>query len=123
MNTSNAIVLLALVLILIPAIKGSLLHMTGQGACCGGPKEKKVRKRIKGPKYAEYIVKIDGMHCSNCKNRIEKNLDQLEGVIAKVNLEKKQALVSLYQPVDEDVIRQTIENLDFEVTDMQFKLL
>ena len=67
--------------------------------------EKPVKKKIDGPKLREITVHIEGMHCQNCKNRIEKHLDELDGVVAKVNLNKKTAVVSIYQVMDDSVIR------------------
>lgn len=93
--------------------------MKGEGACCGGPKEKPVKKKIQGKPIAKLVVHIEGMHCDNCKNRIEKHLDELDGVIAKVKLSKKIAEVFLYQDVDNDIIKDVIEKLDFEVTGME----
>ena len=61
------------------------------------------------------------MHCQNCKNRIEKHLDELDGVVAKVNLNKKQAVVSIYRGIDDSVIRDVIEGLDFTVVSMEQK--
>jgi copper chaperone CopZ len=63
------------------------------------------------------------MHCVNCKNRIEKHLDELDGVIAKVNLEKKTAKVSVYKSISEsltkNIVRETIEKLDFRVVSIE----
>ena len=95
--------------------------MKGEGDCCGGPKEKPVKKKIDGPELRELVVYIDGMHCQNCKNRIEKHLDELDGVVAKVNLNKKQAVVSIYREIDDSVIRNVIEGLDFTVVSMEQK--
>lgn len=68
------------------------------------------------------IVHIEGMHCDNCKNRVERHLDDIDGVVAKVNLAKKQAEVSLYKDgVPDDLIKNTIEALDFQVTSMEEK--
>lgn len=119
MNLESIIVIVILVILLIPAILNSIKHMKGEGDCCGGPKEKRVKKKIHGKKLAELVIKIDGMHCENCRNRIEKHLDELDGVIAKVNLEKKQAVVSLYQEVDMEKLKAIIEKLDFTVLDMK----
>ena len=54
-------------------------------------------------------------------NRIEKHLDELDGVVAKVNLNKKQAVVSIYREIDDSVIRDVIEGLDFTVVSMEQK--
>ena len=39
------------------------------------------------------ILKIDGMSCSGCSNRVEKYLNKQDGVKASVNLVMAQALV------------------------------
>ncbi|MDO5154723.1 MAG: heavy metal-associated domain-containing protein [Eubacteriales bacterium] len=118
MNTQSAVIILILIVMLIPAVKSTIKHMRGEGACCGGAKEKPVRKKIKGKKQSELIVKIEGMHCVNCKNRIENHLNALDGVVAKVSLEKKQARVLLYQEVDHTKITEVIEALGFAVTEL-----
>lgn len=119
MNPQSTVIFIILILIMIPAVKNTVRHMRGQGSCCGGPVEKPVKKKINGEIKGKLLIKIDGMHCTNCKNRIEKHLDELDGVIAKVNLEKKQAIVTLYQDIDVDVIKETIEGLDFTVKEIE----
>ena len=119
MNIQDIIIVIILIVILVPAIKSSITHMKGEGECCGGPKEKPVKKKISGKPKSKKIVYIEGMHCDNCKNRIEKHLDELDGVIAKVKLSRKLAEVLLYEDVDDSVIRDTIESLDFQVTKIE----
>ena len=119
MSSQDIIIVLVLVIILVPAIKSTITHMKGEGACCGGPKEKPVKKKLPGKPVHKLIVHIEGMQCDNCKNRVEKHLDELDGVIAKVKLSKKIAEVSLYQDVEEELIRDTIERLDFEVVGIE----
>ena len=116
MNSQNIIIVIILLIIFIPAVKNTITHMKGEGACCGGPKEKPVKKKLPGKPGAKLIIHIEGMKCDNCKNRIERHLNELDGVIAKVKLSKKTAEVSLYQDVDEELIKSTIEKLDFDVT-------
>ena len=108
--SGNWIAIVIIVIILIPAIRTTVKHMKGEGDCCGGPKEK-VPKKL--------TVHIEGMHCQNCKNRIEKHVNELDGVICKVKLNKKIAVVSLYKDVDESLIKDTIEKLDFTVVGME----
>ena len=65
MNGQTLLIVVILIIILIPAIVSTLKHMKGEGDCCGGPKEKPVKKKIDGPKHRELVVHIDGMHCQN----------------------------------------------------------
>ena len=119
MSSQDFIIVVILVIVLVPAIRSTITHMKGEGECCGGPKEKPVKKKLPGKPIHKLIVHIEGMHCDNCKNRVEKHLDELDGVIAKVKLSRKLAEVSLYKEVDEALIKNTIEKLDFEVTGIE----
>lgn len=121
MSTQNIIIIIILIAILIPAVKSTITHMKGEGSCCGGPKEKPVTKKIPGTPKKRYLVTIEGMHCDNCKNRVEKHLDAIEGVVAKVKLSRNLANVDVYDDTPESVIRETIEKLDFKVTSITEK--
>ena len=119
MNIYNLIIILVIAVILIPAIKGTVTHMKGEGSCCGGPKEKAPKKRIAGKPVSKLKVQIDGMHCDNCKARVEKRLDELDGVVAKVKLSEKIAYVSLYKEIPESLIRDTITKAGYEVLSVE----
>lgn len=119
MNPQNLIIVLVLLVLLLPAIRISIQHMKGEGSCCGGPKERAVKKKIAGTKLRTVKISIEGMHCQNCKNRIEKHLNELDGVVAKVNLSKKLVVVSVYKEIDDASICTMIESLDFKVVGIE----
>ncbi|MCR5273067.1 MAG: heavy-metal-associated domain-containing protein [Lachnospiraceae bacterium] len=119
MSTQDIVIILVLIAILVPAVRTTVVHMKGEGSCCGGPKEKAKKKHIDGTPIDNLTVKIKGMHCDNCKNRIENHLNELDGVVCKVNLPKEMATVKIYSPVEDSKIKETIENLDFEVTSIE----
>ena len=60
------------------------------------------------------IVEINGMHCQKCSGRVEKALNDIDGIKAKVNLAKNNAVISFEKEVDDDVIRNVITGLGFE---------
>ena len=93
--------------------------MKGEGDCCGDPKEKPIKKKISGPVLREVTVHIDGMHCQNCRVRIENHLNEMDGIVAKVNLNKKAAAISVYKDVDDLEIQNTIEKLGYTVVSME----
>lgn len=118
----NVIIVAILAVILFFAVKSTIKHMKGEGECCGGPKEPKAKKKkLEGPIVAEKILHIYGMHCVNCQNRIEKALNQMEGVSAKVNLEKNIAVVTMDRNISDEILKITVENLDFKVTEIETK--
>lgn len=64
----------------------------------------------------ETNLKIEGMHCAGCSTRLEKILNNLEGVeTAKVSLEEKKATIKY------DETKINIENIKEAIEDTGFK--
>ena len=64
----------------------------------------------------ETNLKIKGMHCAGCSTRLEKVLNNLEGVeTAKVSLEEKKATIKY------DETKINIENIKEAIEDAGFK--
>ena len=64
----------------------------------------------------EINLKIEGMHCAGCSTRLEKVLNNLEGVeTAKVSLEEKKATIKY------DETKTNIENIKETIEDAGFK--
>lgn len=64
----------------------------------------------------ETNLKIEGMHCAGCSTRLEKVLNNLDGVeIAKVSLEEKKATIKY------DETKINIENIKEAIEDAGFK--
>jgi copper chaperone CopZ len=55
------------------------------------------------------------MHCENCKNRVERAINRIDGAAAKVDLKRKTAVVSLDRDVSDEEIRKAVEELDYKV--------
>lgn len=70
------------------------------------------------------IIKIEGMHCAACSNKVERSLAKLEGVLeVKVNLSNEKAYVTFdEQKVDFKSITERIEKLGYKVTDNNTKV-
>ncbi len=60
-------------------------------------------------------IHIEGMSCMHCSARVEKALNALEGVEAKVDLEKKQASVTLTGSVSDQALKQAVEDAGYDV--------
>ena len=116
----DAIIMVVILIVLIFAVKGSLKHFKGEGACCGGgsgsvkPKKPK-RKMLDGPVIGRRTIRISGMHCQNCVNSVTNALNAIDGVSAEVSLKDNRAEVSYDRAVDESVLKQAVEGAGFEV--------
>ena len=64
----------------------------------------------------EIKLKIEGMHCTGCSSRLEKVLNNTDGVEkATVSFEEKQAIITYNESqIDIAQIKETIEGAGFK---------
>jgi Cu+-exporting ATPase len=60
-------------------------------------------------------IKIGGMSCAHCANRVEKALNALPGITAKVDLAAKTASVTDAGNTSDDAISKAIEGAGYTV--------
>ena len=64
-------------------------------------------------------MSINGMMCAHCQAHVEKALNAIDGVEAKVNLETKTATLTLSKDVSDDVLRGAVTEAGYEVVCIQ----
>ena len=62
------------------------------------------------------ILKVEGMKCEGCKNRLQNYLNSKEGVNAQVDLENKEAVIEYDDKLE-------IKDLEDYIDDIGFKSL
>ncbi len=71
--------------------------------CCGSGGDSVKRVKAGDPNKKNYPfdqrLSIGGMHCKNCTIRVENALNEMDGVLAEVNLGRKEALVHMKQEI------------------------
>lgn len=65
------------------------------------------------------IMNIEGMTCMHCQRRVEKALNAIEGVSAKVDLATNSATLILTKPVADEVLIQAVVDAGYEVTSLK----
>ncbi|MFR2610848.1 heavy metal translocating P-type ATPase [Anaerococcus obesiensis] len=87
--------------------------------------EKEKNKNIKEKKMNELnkmIVKINQMSCNHCKNRVEEILKNISGIEnAEVNLDEKLAEVDYFGAIDENEIKEKINDAGYEFVGIEYK--
>ena len=64
----------------------------------------------------EICLKVEGMMCSGCENRVQNSLKSIEGVENVVaDHTVKLVKVTLQDNIEENIIKECIEELGFEV--------
>ena len=69
----------------------------------------------KGEAAMNKKIVIDGMMCMHCAGAVEKALNALDGVTAKVDLEQKCAHVELAAPVADEVLAKAVTDAGYTV--------
>lgn len=68
----------------------------------------------------EKTLIIEGMMCGHCEMHVKKALEVLDGVEkALVSHESKTAVVTLKEPVSDDVLKQAVEEQGYQVMDIK----
>lgn len=63
------------------------------------------------------IINISGMSCNKCKEKVRDALISIPEIDkAKVNLERKEAIIYYKTDINDEDIRRKIEDLEYQVT-------
>lgn len=111
----DAVILLILAVVLIVGIRSSIKHLKGEGACCGGSSAAKHKRKKLKHVVAKKTFVVEGMTCEHCKNRVESAIDAMDGAAGKVNLRKKELLVSMEKEISEEKICAAVEKAGYQV--------
>ncbi|MDE7280393.1 MAG: metal-transporting ATPase, partial [Ruminiclostridium sp.] len=73
----------------------------------------------KGETEMQKKIHVEGMSCGHCSAHVEKALNAIEGVEAKVDLEAKIAFVTVKEGVSDDVLKKAVEDAGYEVAGIE----
>lgn len=65
------------------------------------------------------VLKIEGMMCNHCTGRVDKALNEMDGVKATVSLEGKSAEVELTKDISDEELVKVVTDAGYEVVDIQ----
>ena len=71
--------------------------------------------------YMKKIMEINGMSCEHCQARVEKALNAIDGVQAKVELKKNRAVVALTKEVEDKALSDAVTEAGYEVVSITEK--
>jgi P-type Cu+ transporter len=61
-------------------------------------------------------LEIEGMTCTACARRVEKNLNKVEGVTAYVDFATEKAHIQLSKPLEQEFLTKAVENAGYKVS-------
>lgn len=81
-------------------------------------RDRKIKIKKKEKKQMEITLKVEGMMCPHCEARVKKVLEEIEGVSQVVpSHENGTAVVTLEKEVPYSVLKETVENQGYTVTE------
>lgn len=116
----NIIIIVILAVLIVIGLRSTLKHFRGEGGCCGGKSAPTaVPEKTLNNVIARKTVIVEGMTCEHCKAWVEKSINDIDGAAARVNLKKKEAVVSLEKEISDDQIRSAIEKVGYKVVEIR----
>ncbi len=80
-------------------------------------KDNNINSNVKETSKMEKVMTIEGMMCGHCEKAVKTALEAIDGVESAVaDHEKKEAVVKLSKNVDDSVLKETVEKLEYKVT-------
>ena len=110
----NIIIIGVLIVLVVIGFQSTIKHFKGKSGCCGGSStviSKKKLNHVIGKK----IITVEGMTCENCKNRVERYINEIDGIAGKVNLKKKELTVIYEKEISDEDIKAVIEKAGYKV--------
>ena len=122
----NIIAVLVLA-VLIGGAAAYLVRANRSGVKCVGcpaggncsSRHKKKKKKLTGAVIAKKTIIISGMHCAHCVQSVTDSLNRIDGVSARVDLNKSCAEIFLDREVGEDILISAVEKEGFSVESIQ----
>ena len=122
----NIIAVLVLA-VLIGGAAAYLVRAKRSGVKCVGcpaggncsSRHKKKKKKLTGAVIAKKTIIISGMHCAHCVQSVTDSLNRIDGVSARVDLNKSCAEIFLDCEVGEDILISAVEKEGFSVESIQ----
>lgn len=114
---ADIIVVLIVIVLLAFALRGAIKHFKGDSPCCGGGTGivKTDDKELKNPVIGKKVVHIEGMTCDHCVQTVKKALNEIDGAAARVDLKKKEAIVSYDRDIADADLKKAVETAGFKV--------
>ena len=119
----DIIIVLIVIVLLGLALKGSIKHFKGEGACCGGGSGSVVldipEKSLGNPVLGKKVLKVSGMHCEHCVKAVTEAINKVDGASAKVDLSQNEAVVSYDRELDEEELKRMVKDAGYRVVSVK----
>lgn len=112
---STVIISLVILVILILGIR-SMIRRATTGCCGAGDEIKPIYPEDRDLSHYPYCYRlgVEGMSCQNCVNRIQNAFNKQDGLYARVNRHRKEAVVYAKQEQAQEVLEKVVTGLGYQ---------
>lgn len=115
---TDIIISLIIAALIVVGVLYTRKHFKHQSGCCGGGGTYVSKKKLKSA-VAKKVFIVEGMTCENCKARVERFLNDMDGVAATANLKKKEVTVLMEKRYTDAEITAVIEKAGYKVQEIK----
>ena len=125
MNAPTVIITIVIAILMVFAVRHAYRVFSLKDDCCGGdpktPKAKKVAAvTVEDTDEANYPysldVRVKGMTCEKCVERVQNALNAQPGTWATVDLASGAAHILAKSPIDRDAVERVVEDAGYYVS-------
>lgn len=125
MNAPTLIIIVVIAILMVFAVRHAYRVFSLKDDCCGGgpkaPKAKKVAVvTVEDTDEANYPysldVRVKGMTCEKCVERVQNALNAQPGTWATVDLASGAAHILAKSPIDRDAVERVVEDAGYYVS-------
>ena len=111
---TDSIIYGVLTILTAMAVVHTVKHFARKGGCCGSSGYKPRRKKLKNVLYQKSF-RVEGMHCDNCRTKVEAAINDMDGLAGRVDLKKGLLIVSYAEAVADDFIIARVQRAGYRV--------
>ena len=112
---ANYVIMAALAVVILLALRSALKHFRGEGGCCGGGAAPAPSFKAPDADMNEsFTIKIGGMKCANCAARVQAAINTIDGVSARVSFSEGTAVVRARSQSQETAVRQAVVKAGYQ---------
>ena len=125
MNAPTLIIIVVIAILMVFAVRHAYRVFSLKDDCCGdGPKAPKAKKvavvTVEDTDEANYPysldVRVKGMTCEKCVERVQNALNAQPGTWATVDLASGAAHILAKSPIDRDAVERAVEDAGYYVS-------
>ena len=124
MNAPTLIIIVVIAILMVFALRRAYRVFSLKDDCCGGPKTPKAKKvaaiTVEDTDEANYPysldVRVKGMTCEKCVERVQNALNAQPGTWATVDLASGTAHILAKSAIDRDAIERAVEDAGYYVS-------